>query len=409
MSNLVEPLIKRLIDKKGHITFAEFMSTALYEPEVGYYSTKSPVGKSGDYFTSPTAHPAFGALLSLQIKRMWQSIGQPSKFFVIEIGSGSDLLAKDITNHIQLQNNEFKEALNYITIDRNIFKHTNSSLLNIQKILSDRIPLRNIEGCFISNELIDSFPVHKFKIQNGIIKEIFVSLDNNRNFVEILEEPSTQTLVDRITEVMPDLPENFVGEVNLNISLWIKDVSRALKRGFVFTIDYGHLATELYSSIRNSGTIETYYKHSNGFSPYENLGEQDITAHVDFSQLISSGDYYGLNSLMLGTQSEYLKKIGFMKIFNMMRNTNLNLIEKQANLMGMLELIRPEGLGSFKILIQEKDTGISEFAQLLPNEEIDSRNKLPILQSHHMPLLQGKYPYLQSSENETWHYLKGNH
>ena len=82
----------------------------------------------------------------------------------------------------------------------------------------------------------------------------------------------------------------------------------------------------------------------------------------------------------------------------------MNLVEKQANMMGMLELIRPEGLGSFKILIQEKGTGISEFAELLPIVETNFRTKLPILESHHMPLLQGKYPHLQSFENETWDY-----
>ena len=276
--------------------------------------------------------------------------------------------------------------------------------MNIQKILSDRIPLSNIEGCFISNELIDSFPVNRFMIQNGALKEIFVSLDHNRDFVEIIENPSTEKILDRISKVMPGLPENFVGEVNLNISPWIKDVSRALKRGFVVTIDYGHLNNELYSSIRSSGTIQTYYKHANGFSPYENIGEQDITAHVDFSQLISGGDYYGLNPIIFGTQSEYLKKIGFMKIYNTLRNTDLNLIEKQANMMGMLELIRPEGLGSFKILIQEKHTGISGFAQLLPIVETNVRDRLPILESHHIPLLQGKYPHLQALKHETWHY-----
>lgn len=404
MSNLVGPVIKKLIDKKGPITFAEFMRMALYEPGVGYYSTRSPVGQAGDYFTSPTAHPVFGFLLSLQIRRMWHSIGRPSKFFVIEMGSGNDLLAKDILSYIQFENDAFKEALNYITIDRTVFHSNNLSEMNIQKVLSDRIPLSNIEGCFISNELIDSFPVHRFKIQNGTLKEIFVSLDHNRDFIEIVENPSTEKILDRISNVMPVLPENFVGEVNLNINCWIKDVARALKRGFVVTIDYGHLSNELYSSIRSSGTIQTYYKHVNGFSPYENIGEQDITAHVDFSQLISDGDYYGLNSIMLATQSEYLKKIGFMKIYNALRNTHMNLVEKQANMMGMLELIRPEGLGSFKILIQEKRTGISEFSQLLPIVETNLKARLPILESHHMPLLQGKYPHLQSLKHETWDY-----
>ena len=404
MSNLVGPVIKKLIDKKGPITFAEFMRIALYEPGVGYYSSKSPIGQAGDYFTSPTAHPVFGFLISLQIRIMWESIGRPPKFFVVEIGSGNGLLAKDILNYIQFENDPFKEALNYITIDRTISHSDNLSLMNLQKILSDRIPLSNIEGCFISNELIDAFPVHRFKIQNGTLKEIFVSLDHNRDFVEIIENPSTEKILDRISNVMPVLPENFVGEVNLDINPWVKEVSRALKRGFVITIDYGHLSNELYSPIRSSGTIQTYYKHANGFSPYENIGNQDITAHVDFSQLISEGDYYGLNPIMLGTQSEYLKKMGFMKIYNTLRNTDMNLVEKQANMMGMLELIRPEGLGSFKILIQEKGSGISEFTELLPIVETNFRTKLPILESHHMPLLQGKYPHLQSFQNEPWDY-----
>ncbi|HBJ30250.1 MAG TPA: hypothetical protein DDY93_02655, partial [Dehalococcoidia bacterium] len=155
--NLAETEIRRRIASEGRITFADFMETALYYPEGGYYTTQKVVGGAGDYFTSPAAHPAFGALLALQLERIWEVMGRPEPFHTVEMGAGDGLLARDLVEFTKHLQPEFTRALEYLTTDR-----TTSGVAEM-----------GITGCVISNELVDAFPVHRFRIDDGTLKEAF--------------------------------------------------------------------------------------------------------------------------------------------------------------------------------------------------------------------------------------------
>jgi SAM-dependent MidA family methyltransferase len=217
--------------------------------------------------------------------------------------------------------------------------------------------------------------------------------------VEFIDEPSTPLLKQKLEEEGIALTEGFCTEVNLNIGPWIDDIARILNRGFVLTIDYGYLASELYSSRRNRGTLMSYYKHTCQDNPYVRIGEQDITSHVDFTSVIKSGYKAGLCSVQLTSQEEFLLNLGLRAFIEAMTRKRLDYQEYLANRFAMLELVRPEGMGNFKVLIQGKGANVMSLYGFTPNNEkmrelkarCDELN-IPLLTKEHMPLLSGKYP-----------------
>jgi SAM-dependent MidA family methyltransferase len=389
--------IRSRIRQHGKITFAEFMELALFHPQGGYYTTPSAFGAGGDYYTSPAAHPAFGALIALQLQRMWEVLGRPSRFYVVEMGAGTGLLARDVAGYGCKVSQDFASSIRYMALDR--YPAGQERENDIQRIVTDDVPLKGIIGCFISNELVDSLHVHRFQLEEGEAREIYVTLDANGQFTEMLDTPSTPLIAERIARLGFQPPEGFRGEVNPGIRPWMKQVSEALHQGFVITIDYGYEDTKLYSPQRAMGTLQTYYRHTEGSSPYHRIGRQDITAHVDFSAVMEEGAYMGLRPLALMTQADFLRGLGFDKMLRQLRAINLGPRERKANVMAMRDLVKPDGLGRFKVLIQEKNTGTSDFGKLTASDEIPEP---PLLGPGHMRLLEGRYPQQEWDFGELW-------
>ena len=401
-----ENAIRRRIRRQGSITFAEFMQTALYHPVDGYYASEKPFGAAGDYYTSPAAHPAFGALLALQLYGMWRCLGKPSEFAVVEMGAGNGILARDITSFATQLPDRFAERLTYICVDRYALcqaEHTlNGAASRIEWLRAETVPLSGVVGCFLSNELVDAFPVHRFQIADEEIKEIFVSLDDDGEFVEALDKPSIPLIEERLSELGFPLVDGHQGEVSLRIKPWLNEIARALTRGFVITIDYGYEAKQLYSARRRFGTLQTYYRHTEGSSPYQRIGRQDLTAHVDFSLLQAEGHSLGLNSVAYTTQAELLSNLGIRDMMEQVRSANISRHERSANIVGMRELLKPEGLGGFKALIQEKATGVADAEDVLPPRNLHRNLKPPILSGGHMPLMEGRYPHASWEAPSLW-------
>lgn len=394
MQATAERYIKTVISSQGPITFAEFMETALYYPDGGYYLRADFDGDlSRDYFTSPEAHPAFGALIAIQIWWMWKLMGNPTPMYLIETGAGNRVLARDVLDYSKKLPVPFQDALSYITVDRSFFKSArNQQTSAFDSVISSGIPFDGVVGCFLSNEIVDSFPVHRFQIQDGAIREIFVSLLDGE-FTEILGAPSTPLLGHRLDSLGLVLPDGYRGEINLGIGPWVAELDRALQSGFVITIDYGYEAQELYSLRRPLGTLQTYYRHSDLSSPYIRVGAQDITAHVDFSTLASEGESRGLESLGLFTQAQYLLGLGIERWIREVNTLNLTQFERDANVMAMRELISPDGLGGFKVLVQKKGENKLDVAELAPLETLTGSFPTPLLGPDHIQLMEGRYPH----------------
>ena len=366
------------------------MDLALYHPRDGYYRRGPAAGADGDYYTSPEAHPAFGALLALALRRMWHLLDRPFPFYAIEAGAGRGLLATDVTRYARALGDGFADALDYVALDRVPPPITPEPF---QRVVADGVPLSGIVGCILSNELFDAFPVHRFEVREGSIKEVYVGLEGSE-FVERLGEPSSPRLAHRLESLGRDLPDGYRGEVNPGIGPWMAAAAASLERGFVLSIDYGYEEDELYSPARSMGTLQTYYRHTDNGSPYRRVGLQDITAHVDFSALVSHGEQAGLASLGAVTQAGFLRGLGLDRWLQRLRSEDLRQRERDANMMGMLDLVRPEGLGRFRELVQEKGTGVADPGLLQGDSDTSEAGDppLPLLRPDHIPLMAGRYP-----------------
>ncbi len=391
MKPTAEAEIRVRIARHGRIGFAEFMDLALYHPRDGYYRREPAAGPGGDYYTSPAAHPAFGALLALALRRMWRLLGRPFPFYAIEAGAGGGLLATDVTLYARALGGRFADALDYVALDR--VPPPSIGPEPFQRIVADGVSLSGIVGCILSNELFDAFPVHRFEVREGAIKEVYVGLEGGE-FVERLGEPSSPQLAHRLERLGRDLPDGYRGEINPGIGPWMAAAAASLERGFVLSIDYGYEEDELYSPARRMGTLQTYYRHTDDASPYRRVGMQDITAHVDFSTLVAHGEHAGLASLGTVTQAGFLRGLGLDRWLQRLRSEDLGQKERDANMMGMRDLVRPQGLGRFRVLVQEKGTGVVD-ADLLHGDSDTSEAgdpPLPLLRPDHIPLMAGRYP-----------------
>jgi SAM-dependent MidA family methyltransferase len=215
-----------------------------------------------------------------------------------------------------------------------------------------------IEGCFLSNELVDAFPVHQVIFNRGILKEVYVTQDHGQ-LKEQWGELSDPRIASYFQSMDVSLQEGQRAEVNLKALDWVEKVARCLKKGFVLTIDYGYLAKELYGPQRREGTLLCYYQHRTSENPYERLGEQDMTSHVNFSGLVQRGEEVGLHLTGLVPQYQFLLALGLLQE---MESLGRGMSEMDALRMrlSLKHLIEPEmGMGEvFKVLIQHK--GVDE-------------------------------------------------
>ena len=369
------------------------MSIALYHPRGGYYSDSAALSNHRDFYTSPAAHPAFGALVAVQLARMWELLDYPRPFYAVELGAGSGILARGVVDYAAGSLRPFSEALRYVAVDRS---PPGDLCAPLRRLVSDAVPLKGVVGCLLSNELVDSFPVHLFEVRDGRVLEVFVELRDGV-LRETLSEPSTPLLEERIRERGLPLREGCRGEVNPRVGPWMKEIARALQRGFVLTIDYGYDAEDPHPHDRTQGTLETFYRHTSGGSPYQRVGAQDVTAHVDFTAMISEGNLAGLRPVLLSTQADWLGAMGMGRMIADVRKQELDQPVRDANLMAMRELVKPDGLGAFKILIQEKDTGVARPERLLPTP---SERRAPLLRREHAGLMKNKYPHAAFQTDE---------
>lgn len=385
-SNLaLSKLIARQLTEsfQRRLTFAEYMDLALYHPQHGYYATNATIiGERGDFFTSPHLGADFGELLAEQFVQMWDVMQRPTPFTLVEMGAGQGLLAVDILRYIQRRYPEFLRSLEYIIVERAAaliaeqqrhFNASDVSDVSLRWCSLDDMPPRSVTGCFFSNELVDAFPVHQITLKSGQLQEIYVTLVEDENdtvqFGEVCGELSTPQLVDYFKLVAIQLdaatyPDRYRTEVNLAALEWMQNVADRLQRGYVLTIDYGYTSDRYYSPNRPQGTLQCYYQHTHHSNPYIHIGQQDITAHVDFTALMRQGEASNLKTLGFTQQSLFLMALGLgdrIVALSQSQSTNPQAIQALLHQRNALHLlINPMGLGNFGVLLQAKGLTSSE-------------------------------------------------
>ncbi len=360
---LLREAILRRIDERGGVTFRDFMELALYHPEHGYYRTREPMGRRGDYVTSPETHPLFGALVGRQLREMWETMGRPPRFDIVEYGPGTGLLARDLLHWAANAAAQFAEAVRYTLIE------TSDSLIERQRRTLAGLGLRDgavswadaapgaIEGCVLSNEFLDALPVHRVTVLDGRLYEVYV-VRKDSGFGEALRPPSTPEIEAYFDRLGLRPGEGSRAEVNLDAVAWMRDVARRLARGFVLTFDYGYPADELYAPWRKQGTLLCFYRHNPSHDPYARIGRQDITASVDFTTLIRVGEEEGLTTLGFTTQARFLTALGIGEALERaLRQDPAGLEEYYARRRAVTELLDPAGLGRIRVLAQGRGVG----------------------------------------------------
>ena len=388
-------LLQERIKTSGPITFAEFMEEALYGNR-GYYKNPLRISPDGDYFTSPSSHPGFGALITVQLRDFWKLLGKPAVFDAVEFGSGDGTLARDVKSYARLLDGTFNEALRYTEQDRSGQETT-------------FVP-EGITGCVLSNELLDAFPVHRFVVRDGELLELFVGVENDV-FIDLTGPISDPEIDKRVTPFLPDMPDGYRGEVNLGIRRWAETMAQTIERGYILTIDYGGSASELYRPSRSEGSLRAYYRHMLSQNPFQHVGDQDLTAHVDFSAVDSELIDIGFRSLGITTQSAFLQRLGIREFINQLPGLGLPAGQVERNRMPLLGLMRPDGLGNFKVAFHSKNAvGKTPIGLDSPGSYNDPSCLPPVTlasDDSHFDLAKGAYPGNSSEFTGTWAELMG--
>ena len=360
--------IEQEIREYGTIPFSRYMELCLYDPELGYYSRNAEqFGKAGDFYTSSDVHAVFGRLLARQFNEMWRVLGSPQRVEMLELGPGRGLFAQDVLDWSETKFPDFFHALHYSLVESSsalcrklsatLNRHFAAGKASLTS-LSGRAPAPDVPVIAFANEFFDALPVEIV----GSKGELRLAIQEGR-LAELWIPPSTevQEFVDR-QGVRPEGNERI--EVPLIAQRYMAQIGSAIGQGFLVVIDYGYTREEQLAG-RHRGTLGAFRQHSVSANPYEAPGQQDITAHVNFTALSAGGEEQGLAMQPLVTQSRFLMGIGednqFADAFEECRLPQ----ERAKVALQLKHLITPAGMGeSFQVLIGSKGVDPGQVAAL---------------------------------------------
>ena len=356
--------IEEEIRQNGPIPFSRYMEICLYDPSQGYYSRNAEqFGKAGDFYTSSDIHAVFGRLLARQFEEMWQVLDRPSNFEILELGPGRGLFARDVLDWSKKKFPDFFAALTYtlqeqspalnaklqdtlcthIAAGKAIVPTESLAAAGMHRTLAPDAPI-----IVFANEFFDALPVEILSTEG----KLHLALENGR-LREIWLPPLPEELefLDRLG-VHPEPRERI--EVPMIAQHWIHPIAEQIQRGFLIVIDYGYTRNEQLAG-RHRGTLMAYRNHSARIDPYQAPGEQDLTAHVNFTALASACEQASMRCERLLTQSQFLMGIGektqFADAFE-----DCRLPQEHAKVALQLKhLVTPIGMGeTFQVLVAKR-------------------------------------------------------
>lgn len=309
------------------------MDMALYHPTEGYYRRKGAarIGVGGDFLTSVSVSALFGRILAGQIDVIRRDLGAPPDFAVVEYGAHRGQLRADILAELP--------DLTYHAVEA-----------------GDSAP-ESITGCVLANEFLDALPVHRVRVTGGAWQEIYVEVRETKGAPPEFKESLGPLSDARLTAALADLPahlmEGYTTEVNLRAHDWLEDVSRRLARGRVLIIDYGYERHDFFAPHRHTGTLTCYHRHRRSAHPFANIGEQDITSHVEFTSLMQRADSLGLRVESFTEQGRYLLEAGAGQLRAIVERDAGRLSRDRAALQ---QLMHPDFMGrAFHVLVLRRD------------------------------------------------------
>jgi SAM-dependent MidA family methyltransferase len=386
--------IEQEIRQRGPMPFSRYMQICLYDPAHGYYSANAEqFGKAGDFYTSSDVHAVFGRLLARQFDQMWQALDRPPKIEILELGPGRGLFARDVLDWSNKKFPDFFAALTYTLQESspalrarlrdNLREHIGTGKAAVPEERSSlaplvwgRVPLpvqaerssapadicRSLSPdaplIVFANEFFDALPVEIL----GTAGKLYIALENNRLRETWLPPlPEELEFLDRYG-VHPEPGERI--EVPILAQNWIRQTAHSIPLGLLLIIDYGYTRNQQLSG-RYHGTLMAYRHHSASPDPYQAPGEQDLTAHVNFTALAAACEQAGMQFEKLLTQSQFLMDIGeknqFADAFEDCRIPQ----ERAKVALQLKHLVTPVGMGeNFQVLIASRAVDRKKIAAL---------------------------------------------
>jgi SAM-dependent MidA family methyltransferase len=364
-----------VVRERGRLTVDSFMDLALYDPHFGYYARAvRRSGRTGDFFTSVDVGPLFGRLLALQIAEMADVLdsGRTVPFDLVEAGAGDGRLSADVLRTIRSARPDLFERtrLHLVEASADARAGQREALADVADRLvfsKDELP-DGYNGVLFANELLDALPVHQVVMREDGLREVFVEAEG-AGLTAVERPPSTPALAAYLEALGISMEPGWRAEIGLRAVEWIRTASRRLRKGFMILVDYGHEARELYSVTHAGGTLTSFSRHTGAntggsvTSPawLRSPGNQDLTAHVNFTSVKAAAEAEGVRTVALLDQTYFLFGIAGFGVSAHAERPGL--LDSVPSRRAFTTLTMPGGLGStMKVLILAKDVAIPQLA-----------------------------------------------
>jgi SAM-dependent MidA family methyltransferase len=316
-NSLFDLISSEIKNNGGILSFAEFMELALYAPGLGYYdATSEKFGPRGDFVTAPEISPLFSRCLARQTREILMMLQQQgTEGAVLEIGAGTGQMALDTLLELErlgtLPSHYFIIELSNSLKERQEQKFKSFCPHLLERIHWLDAPPFNFNGVILANEVLDAMPIHRFQITETGIQELGVT--EKAGHFQLEPFPSKQKAFQALYESRV-WPLGYCSEINLNLDFWLKSMADYLENGVILLIDYGFGEEEFYHPDRNTGTLMCHYQHLAHTNPFLHLGQQDITAHVNFTAVATEALAANLEVLGYTNQAAFLLATGLLEL-----------------------------------------------------------------------------------------------
>lgn len=361
-------MIAARIAAGGPIPFPEFMATALYDPECGYYARETrQVGRGGDFFTSVSVGPVFGSLLARRFLDWWTHAEKPRAWRIIELGAHDGTLAHDIMTALRGLDPEAFASVEYLIIEPlpKLAAAQKERLSEFGERVTISASLEEVgprPGIAFGNELLDALPFHVIEWRQGTWRECHVG-GSDGNFHWVNDREPCSEVADAARSLTGPFPEGYRTEIRTAFPSLLASLGNALGKGLLIWPDYGFARPDYYHESRTTGTLRTFSKHQAGEDPLADPGEKDITAHVDFTRVAEAGLSLGMVPACFSDQGSWLTRLAAPWLRDMERQPDASAIRQFQT------LIHPSHLGArFQVL------------ELAVNEPVDPAATARVLQ-----------------------------
>jgi SAM-dependent MidA family methyltransferase len=351
------------IRRGGAITFREWVRAALYDENGGYYRRPDAErwGRAGDYRTSPERSPLFAATFARRFASIFDETGS-SSLYLLEAGGGAGHFAHGVLRTLS------RDAPNVFSKLRYVFDETSDdsrrSTVQLLAPFGETVEFRRLQDIkepldpiiVFSNELLDAFPVNRVVTRDGELRELYVDVDGEGDFVWVEGPPSTPRLAEHFEQMGAAPSEGQFAEVNLEAEEWMARVGGIVGRGYVFTVDYGDEAAGLINAPHGrDGTLRAFRGHEFVEDVLSRPGEQDLTTTVNWTQVASAGESAGLRTVMLERLDTFLLNAGLLEQLERESEEAIAEAEVTSLRLGAREMILPGGMAAhFQVLVQRK-------------------------------------------------------